>query len=143
MPTPHLARIPVRTPAELTRRWADLLAPPTFADRSLWLAWVDADGRMPPLVVPVDDVPPEPDPRLVEGLLVLHDTVVDERLGDGGHLALALCRPGRPSPTGDDQRWADGLRATLGARVAGTWSLHLAAGGRVTPLVDPPWWSPA
>jgi hypothetical protein len=136
--SPEMIHIPVRTPAELTQRWADLLEPPVFGRRSLWLAWVGANGVMPPILAPVDDVPATPDQPLLEGVLGLHDTVV-EQVGDGAHLALALSRPGSPRPTADDERWADALRSTLTGTIAETWSLHLAAGGEVSPLVDPPW----
>ena len=138
MPSPDLASIPVRTPAELTRRWADLLEPPVFGCRSLWLAWIGANGVMPPILVPVDEVPTDPDPRLLANLLEVHHEVA-ELVGGGAHLALALTRPGSARPTADDERWADLLRATMTGRIAETWSLHLAAGGEVNPLVDPPW----
>jgi hypothetical protein len=141
MPIPRLAETPVRTPAELTRRWADLLEPPVFSARSLWLAWVDPRGIMPSILVPVEDLPTEPDQPLLDNLLPLHGAVV-EQIGPGGHLALALSRPGSPRPTVDDERWADALRSALTARIAETWSLHLAAGGAVSPLIDPPWWRP-
>jgi hypothetical protein len=133
-----MIHIPVRTPAELTQRWADLLEPPVFGARSLWLAWVGADGLMPPLVMPIDELPVAPDRPAVDGLVQLHGAVV-EQIGPGGHLALALCRPGIPRPTESDERWADMLRSTLTARLEETWSLHLAADGEVSPLVDPPW----
>jgi hypothetical protein len=139
MVSPDLVKTPVRTPAELTRRWADLLEPPVFGARSLWLAWVGDNGIMPTILVPIDDLPAEPDRRLLENLLPLHAAIVEE-VGDGTHLTLVLCRPGSPRPTANDERWADALRAVLTERLAPTWSLHLAAGGAVNPLVDPPWW---
>jgi hypothetical protein len=135
----EMIHIPVRTPAELTQRWADLLLePPTFGRRSLWLAWVGDNGVMPPILAPIDDIPARPDRRMVEGLLAIHAGIVEE-VGTVAHLALALSRPGSPRPTADDERWADALRTTLTARIAETWSLHLAAEGEVNPLVDPPW----
>ena len=57
MTTPPLAQVPVRSAAELTPRWADLLDPPVFAVRSLWLSWLHEDGTTLPVVMPVDDVP--------------------------------------------------------------------------------------
>jgi hypothetical protein len=72
------------------------------------------------------------------GLLALHDAVAAEHLSGEGHLALALCRPGRPEITPDDDAWADALRLTLDEWIDDTWSLHLAAGGGVVPLVGPP-----
>ena len=139
MTTPPLAQVPVRSAAELTRRWADLLDPPGSAARSLWLMWLGPDGRSLPVIVPIDDVPRLPDVGLTDGLLTLHDSVVEGRPEDG-HLALALCRPGPPAITEDDDEWADALRDTFDQQIEGTWSLHLAPGGLVVPLQDaPPW----
>ena len=130
--------VPIRSAEELTRRFEQLLEPPVFGARSLWLTWMDPDGLMLPQVVPVDDVPLVPDRRLLDGLVQLHNGVAEDFFDGEGHLALALCRPGRPEPTGDDDEWAASLRAVLDGRIAGTWSLHLAAGGTVTPLVEAP-----
>jgi hypothetical protein len=134
---PALADAPIRSTADLTARWSSVLGPPVFAARSLWLMWLDGDGRMLPVVIPVDDVPLVPDRILVAGLLSLHEAVTEEHLGGDGHLALALCRPGRPETTGDDEVWAAELRLALDDGVEG-WSLHVAAAGAVAPLVVPP-----
>jgi hypothetical protein len=138
MTTPPLADVPVRTAAELTARWTALLDPPVFGARSLWLAWLDDAGLMLPVVVPVDDVPLVPDHRLLQGLLAVHDAVAGEHLPVGGHLALALCRPGAGSVRADDEEWVHALRDLLDDQIDAHWSLHLAAGGRVTALVEPP-----
>jgi hypothetical protein len=143
MPIPELAETPVRSAADLTRRWSDLLGPPRFAARSLWLTWFGADGRQVPIVMPVDDLPDRPSGTALTGLLQLHEAVATEHLGGRGHLAMALCRPGRPTPTHGDLAWAAAFRETLGDSLqdAGdmrmTWSLHLAADGGVRALVDP------
>jgi hypothetical protein len=139
MTKPSLADIPVRSADELTSRWTSLLDPPVFGARSLWLMWLDADGRMLPVVIPVDDVPPVPDPAMLAGLRRMHDGVADEHLDGEGHLAMALCRPGRPEITEDDDEWAEALRDQLDdGQIDGTWSLHLAAAGTVVPIVDLP-----
>jgi hypothetical protein len=139
--TPALADVPIRSADELTSRWTALLDPPVFAARSLWVSWFGADGRMLPLVVPIDDVPLVPDPTMVTGLRGVHDSIVDEQLGGVGHLAMALCRPGDPRITEDDDEWADALRSALDdGQIDGSWSLHLAAGGSVVPLVEAPAW---
>jgi len=139
MTTPPLAEVPIRSAQELTERWAAVLEPPVFSARSLWLMWLDHEGVMLPVVLPVDDIPPVPEGGMLEGLRQLHNGIAEERLGEGGHVAMALCRPGRPRATKDDNAWADGLREALGELPVGqTWSLHLAAGGSVTPLVELP-----
>ncbi len=136
--TPTLADVPVRSSLALTRRWASVLQPPVFGRRSLWLAWLGADGRQSPVVVPVDDLPLRPDRRRLAGLLDVHRQVADHLGGLDVHLALALCRPGEPVATADDDAWASALHELLDDALDGTWSLHLAAGGRVEPLVEAP-----
>jgi hypothetical protein len=139
MTTPPLAAVPIRSAEELTARWAAMLEPPVFGARSLWLMWLDHEGLTLPVVLPVDDIPPVPEAGMLEGLRQLHLGIAQDRLRRGGHLAMALCRPGRPQATKYDDAWAEGLREALdGLPLAQTWSLHLAAGGSVLPLVDLP-----
>ena len=141
MTTPPLAQVPVRSAAELTRRWAALLDPPVFAARSLWLLWLTGDGRSLPLVVPVDDLPAVPDRLTLRGLADVHETLTEDL--DVTHLAMALCRPGHAVVTAEDDAWAEGLHTVLDDTVGSNWSLHLAAGGRVVPVVESPtWWPP-
>ena len=136
MTTPSLAEVPIRSADELTTRWTVLLDPPVFGARSLWLMWIDDDGLMLPLVIPVDGIPSVPDRDVLGGLLDLHDAVAAEHLDGDGHLAMALCRPGRPEIIEDDDEWAEALHDRLDdGQIDGTWSLHLAAGGSVLPLV--------
>jgi hypothetical protein len=137
--TPPLADVPIRSADDLTARWTTLLNPPVFGRRSLWLTWVGTDGRMLPVVVPVDDIPLIPEPAMLMGLRQVHDSILEEQLGGEGHLAMALCRPGRPEITGDDDEWAEALRSALDdGQIDGTWSLHVAAGGQVITLVKAP-----
>jgi hypothetical protein len=138
MTKPPLADVPIHSTAELTDRWATVLDPPIFGARSLWLMWLTDDGRMLPVIIPVDDVPRVPDNSLLTGLLSVHDGVSAEHLDGGGHLALALCRPGRPEITEDDDCWLEALSEVLDDELDGNWSLHLAAAGRIQPLVGLP-----
>jgi hypothetical protein len=141
MTTTPLADVPIRSADELTNRWMMLLNPPVFGARSLWLSWFSSDHRMLPVVVPMDDLPLVPEPALVMGLRQVHDSILEEQLGGDGHLALALCRPGQPEITEDDDEWAEALRSALDdGQIDGSWSLHLAAGGSVVPLVEAPSW---
>lgn len=139
MTTPPLADAPVTTQRALRRRWAAVLAPPVFAARSLWIMWLRADGTTLPTLVPIDELPRRFDAVATHGLVELAGTVADEHGGGDGHVAFALCRPGHPTCTGSDQEWADGLRRAATRAGLRSWSLHLAAGGAVLPLVPPPW----
>jgi hypothetical protein len=139
MTKPPLADVPIRCADDLTRRWAAVLDPPIFGARSLWLMWIDPDGLMLPIVVPVDDIPLKADRGMLEGLRRVHIGVAQDQLPRGGSLAMALCRPGTPQVTKDDEAWVESLRGALdGVHVAPLWTLHLAAGGRVTEILPPP-----
>jgi len=140
MPSPELLHTPVLSAVELTARWSDLLEPPVFGKRELWLAWLRADGLMLPIVTPIDDVALRPERHLIPGLLALHETVSDSEPG-ALHLAMALCRPGAPRVLPDDHAWGEMFHDELDDRVDGLWSLHLAAGGSVLPVVNPPSWA--
>ena len=134
-----LADVPIHSAADLTARWASVLDPPIFGARSLWLMWIDADGLMLPVIVPINDIPLTADREMLEGLRRVHIGVAQEQLPRGGALAMALCRPGGPQVTKGDEAWAESLREALdGVPVAPLWTLHLAAAGHVTEIVLPP-----
>lgn len=38
------------------------------ADRTLWIMWVDGDGRQAPVVMPVEEFPRDPEPAQLDGL---------------------------------------------------------------------------
>jgi hypothetical protein len=139
MTPPQLASVPIRSADDLTARWTTVLDPPIFGARSLWVIWLDDDGLMLPIIVPVDDLPSRPDRELLSGLLQVASGVLDDQLpDDDGHIGFALCRPGPPEVSEDDDDWAEALRDAFDESIDGTWSLHLAAAGRVTQLVGPP-----
>jgi hypothetical protein len=139
MTKPPLADVPIGSASDLTSRWATVLDPPVFDARSLWLMWLGADGRMLPIVVPVDDLPELSNYRLLVGLREVHGAIIETHLDGVGHLAMALCRPGSPDITAMDDEWAHDFRSLFEEEhTDSTWSLHLAAGGRVTELVPPP-----
>ena len=104
------------------------------------VAWVGDDGLMLPLVTPIDEIPLRPDRDMMPGVLGLHEAVAGLH-PTPVHLAMALCRPGRPAVIPDDASWAEALREEVGDHLDGPWSLHLAAGGSVLPVVNPPLWA--
>lgn len=138
MTTPPLADVPIRSASELTAHWTQALEPPVFGARSLWLMWLQDDGLPLRVLIPVDDLPRLPDYGMLFGLLSVHEAIAAEHLGGRGHLAMALCRPGRPEVTADDDAWVALLSEVFDDRIDGSWSLHLAAGGSVLPLIDLP-----
>ena len=93
-------------------------------------------GAVPVLPVPLEDLAGGLRLHRAHGGLGGAGRRGDEHLDGGGHLAMALCRPGRPEITDDDDAWVDALSEVLDDQIDGTWSLHLAAEGNVLPLVD-------
>jgi hypothetical protein len=118
----------VRTPAELLAMWQGLMGAGGFSVRSVWLVFFDAQFRMQPVIVPIDDLPLEPDPQLIENLagvvrgLVEHDTAAT--------VALLISRDGPAAMTAGDRRWARALRAAFDPAIA-PWPLHLATRDQV------------
>lgn len=111
----------LRTDAELAQLWRTLMGEGGFAARSLWLMLIDDDGRPAPLLIPVDDIPPQPDDDFGRGLA----SVVAE-LKTSGHLnsvAVLLSRPGDPTLTEGDRCWA---RHLVARGLAQHWPVHLA-----------------
>jgi hypothetical protein len=123
--------MPVHSDAELTERWRTLLqldgAP---SRRSLFLAWLRPDGTMVRLLVPIEDVPLEPDRVVLANLAELHATVAQaENLEPAGlHLALLLEREGPPELSPDDHAWCSTIRAIVADRHGLDCSMHVGNG---------------
>ena len=59
---------PLLTDDDVLERVESLLGP-ALRDRCLWLLLVDGDRRQTPVLMPIEDVPPRPDPTMVDGLV--------------------------------------------------------------------------
>jgi hypothetical protein len=118
----------VRTNTELMELWQAMMGPGGFAQRSVWHIFFEPDGRMNPLVVPIDDVPEEPDELLLRNLAyAVREAIRDT---DVACLAALLSRPGPAQMSAHDRRWAQELRAAFGPALC-PWPIHLATRGRV------------
>lgn len=118
----------VRNAAELTALWQDLMGPDGFARRSLWLIFLFGDGQLSPLVMPIDDIPVEPDAEMLTKLA----TVIEGLAEDAGFTstALLLSRPGSAHITASDTAWARAITEAFGRDLA-RWPVHLATRGTV------------
>ena len=92
------------------------------ACRSLWVIFLATSGELCPAVMPIDDLPDEPDETMLGNLADIARTLLDDGLGS---VAFLLSRPG-PTPMDDsDRRWARTLTQAL-PRDLRTWPIHLA-----------------
>ena len=99
-----------------------------FSVRSIWLVFFDDEYRMQPVIVPIDDLPPEPDPLLIGNLVGVVRGLVDNDAA--ATVALLISRAGPPAMTESDRRWARALRAAFDLSIA-PWPLHLATRDQV------------
>jgi len=118
----------IHTDAELTKLWEQIMGPGGFARRSIWHIFFDARGQMCPAVVPIDDIPLEPDGLLLDNLGYVVAEVT--RGNDVASCAVALSRPGERGMTAADRRRAWSLHATFASTLR-LWPIHLATPGHV------------
>ncbi|HZC70589.1 MAG TPA: hypothetical protein VE442_07845 [Jatrophihabitans sp.] len=118
----------VRNAAELTELWQNMMGSGGFGMRSLWHVFIELDGRLSPVVLPIDDVPARPDPRLLGNLA----GILREVLGDtaASTVAVLLSRPGTSEMTDPDRRWARAVRESYGPQLC-PWPVHLATHDRI------------
>ncbi|MGY1741144.1 MULTISPECIES: hypothetical protein [unclassified Blastococcus] len=126
------------TAAELTERWAALLqldGPPVR--RSLWLTWLRGDGTMVPLLMPIEEVPLEPDRVVLGNLALVHEAVAEsEDVDPGGlHLAMLLERRGPAGLSPDDHAWSSAVEAVVRDRAGLDCSLHVGNGRVAVPVL--------
>jgi hypothetical protein len=130
--------VPVTSDAELTERWCGLLhldGPPS--DRRLFLAWLRYDGTMVHTLIPVEELPLEPDRVAIGNLAELHTVVAESESVDRSELHLAMCleRPGPATPTPDDAAWCTAIESIVRGRDGLDCSLHLHNGRTAVPLL--------
>jgi hypothetical protein len=104
---------PLRTDAEILALIGQMIQPEARERRSLVLFFLDHDDKTIPVVVPVDDVPEDPEPAVVENLCWILSQVMGEH-APRGSVVIMLTRPGLAEPDGTDLIWHDRL---LGAAV--------------------------
>lgn len=113
---------------ELTRLWRRLLAAESFEQRSLWVIFLDQYDRTLPVIFPVDDLPDQPDDRLVHNLAAIVDNILATTTAVA--TAFLLSRPGPENMTDFDRRWARSLLATF-AGSSRYGPIHVATRNRV------------
>jgi hypothetical protein len=121
----------VHTGADVVSLWTQLVPSAERGDRSLWLAFLDGEGRTLPTVVPIHDRPSEPDRLMCRNLRkILADLVSTGPVHSG---LLLLTRSGSATPRDGDRRWAETLRREIGAELC-PWPVHLATPAGIVSL---------
>lgn len=97
----------ISSAADLQALWRSLMGDFGFSRRSIWLLFLDAEGRPNPVLVPIDDIPRRPVPRFLDNLRYMARELVGS--GEIASMAMLLSRPGRATMTDEDRVWARAL----------------------------------
>lgn len=99
---------PLRTDEDILRQVGRLIPPQSRDWRSMVLFFLDGDSRTLPVVIPVDDMPEDPEPALIENLCWILAQVLGEQ-GPDASVVIMLTRPGAGEPDSADLTWRDRL----------------------------------
>jgi hypothetical protein len=114
----------IRNADDLQQLWRSLMGDFGFSRRSVWLLFLDADGRPSPLLMPIDDIPHQPVPVFIDNLRYIVRELVDSH--EFASTAMLLSRPGHLTMTDSDREWARALR-----QVSPDWPMFLAVADSV------------
>lgn len=113
---------------QLREHWVSIMGEQVFEKRSLWLIFVEHDQRVAPVVVPIDDVPVEPDDDTMAQVATFVSRA-REQLGVAS-IPMLLSRPGGAVMADSDRRWARALTSAFRDQQP-QWPIHLATHQRV------------
>jgi len=116
---------------DLGLAWEQLMGPHGYDQRSLWLLFLDGEGRTLPAIIPISDLPPVPGEDLLASLGSVLQGVTTST--EAVSVAMLLSRPGNDVVTDSDRRWARALLNTVPSPQR-TGCIHLATAGRVRAL---------
>ena len=123
----------VRTPADLHATWRTLMGGLGHSGRTLWLLFLQPDGRPLGPLLSIDDLPDGPYDLEVDELVAVCREILDGP-GSGGSLAMLITRPGRDPWHVGDRAWCRYLTA-VADRVGGrVWPVHRANDRELVPV---------
>ena len=123
---------PLRTQADLHWFWRAMMGELGFGGRRLWVVFLDADDRPTPLVMPIEDLPEQPEARFIDALMAVCRQVRDEH--GLGRVAVLLSRPGEAQVRATDRAWGRQLLAAAQRSGVPFAPLHLANDQILVPL---------
>ena len=101
---------PLETDTDVLDRVGQLIDLDSRRDRSLWLMFLAANAVQLPVVVPIDDVPANPDPRDAGSICDMTAHVLNDA-APGGSVVVTLTRERGRTVADSDQQWSAALRA--------------------------------
>jgi hypothetical protein len=95
---------PLSTDAEVLNRVDQIISYQARRGRSLWLTFLAADAVLLPVIVPIDDLPAEPEPDAASCIGDLIARVLKDAV-PGGSAVMTLVRGAGRALTNSDQQW--------------------------------------
>ncbi len=126
---------PVHTDGDVLSRVERLIDPAYRVRQSLWLFFLDRNQAPLPVIVPVEDVPDDPEPELVGNLCWIIAEVLAGNEPEGSAV-ITLTRSGPAMAGPADWIWHGRLRDAATAHGARIRMICLATPDGVVPLAD-------
>jgi hypothetical protein len=98
------------TDADVLDRVGQLISHDVRRDRSLWLMFLAADAVQLPVLVPIDDVPANPEPGAAESICDVIAHVLNDAV-PGGSVVITLVRDNGRGGADSDHNWIIALQA--------------------------------
>ncbi|CAN5177499.1 hypothetical protein BH09ACT10_BH09ACT10_19140 [soil metagenome] len=115
----------IKTQDDLCQAWRALMGELGFAQRQMWLMFIEPDGTMMPALSKFEDLDPLPDREYVGNFVSICRQVV--RSGRrGSSFAVLYARPGRKQTTAMDRSWAREVTECAERLGVKMWPMHLA-----------------
>jgi hypothetical protein len=123
----------LHTDADVLRRVDALIDSTARISRSLWLFFLSGDGAQLPVVVPIDNLPPSPDPLMMGNVFSVVAGIITTE-APGGSAIVTLTRPGAGDVEPTDRPWLRTMQAAARKRGAAIRMLCLATPAGVCEL---------
>ncbi|UPK75946.1 hypothetical protein MU582_04730 [Nocardioidaceae bacterium SCSIO 66511] len=114
----------ILTPLDLHTCWTMLMGELGFAERKLWIIFIEPDGLVVPHIVQIADLPAYPSAPNLDSLMELCARQLEYLRDDG--IAMLLSRPGPDVLTDSDRGWAAGIATTAREHGVRVYPTHLA-----------------
>lgn len=124
------ARRPEDTPAiktqeDLCQQWRSLMGELGFGQRYLWALILDADGRVLPGIIQIEDCSAAPDGLMIRALMRSLRRVLKDDCAEAS-LAFLWSRPGSAETRATDIGWATALITEAKRAKLPIWPVHFA-----------------
>lgn len=122
----------IQTQSDLADVWRHLMEPLGFRGHSVWMMFVEPDGRPVSQLTEIEDAEAPPDAEQAANLATVLGSLID--MVPGGSVAFLRSRPGRGGVNAQDRAWATVLYAACRDAGVPAEIVHVATDRMLVPL---------